>query len=152
MLEISPMPQLRKANSSLTARVHAFAMVVYLAAFGIAAPLFVVCEDGERHAATELVVATCCPPVAAEPSVSERVPKTGAAAGDGCADFCTDTPLLSGLDVVSPRGIGLGNEVLTAVPPVGFAPRLVLVISCADVGWRSTASQPILGRSTVLLI
>lgn len=152
MLAFSSMERVPHRSCDLAAWVQTVATVVYLSVFSLLSPLLVVCEDGSRHAATELVVARCCQPEESGPGEPEQAPEARARSKSGCAEYCTDTPFLSGIDVLSPRNIAQRSEVLVAAPAVVLAPLADSDLPCVDTGGRLVHSIAVSRRSTVLLI
>jgi hypothetical protein len=146
------MPQIHLKNLNVPMRVRTVALVAYLCVFYLLAPLLVICQDENRHAATELVTTRCCVVRAVGSPGAEQVPDTSIDAAKACADSCTDTPLLAGIDVFSCRRLAPEAESLPAVPYLVVAPCTVPDVSYGDRGGRSTFSQHAIGRSTVLLI
>ena len=148
----SPMLKGHRSSGKMSERVRALVVVFQLAVFALVAPMLVLCEDGDRHAAVESVMSHCCHEGAAGLSDANRAAETQGTAGDGCAGFCTDTPFLTGIDLISPRNIAQGFESLAVLQLIGFAPNPAPLFARRDVHCRRALSPPAFGRSTVLLI
>jgi hypothetical protein len=133
-------------------RLRALVAVFHLAAIALVAPMLVLCEDGEHHAAVESVTALCCSDRHADVSDAPRPSKSAGAGANDCSGSCTDTPLLTSIAATFPKGIARadGAAALSRSLVVASAP-LALP---AEAGSRFSGSlpPPHLVRSTVLRV
>ena len=141
-----------RSSGKMAERVRAFVVVFQLTAFALVAPMLVLCEDGDRHAAVESVMSHCCHEGAAGLSDANGVAEARGTAGDGCEGSCTDTPFLTDIDLISPRELGQGIEALAVPQVVVLVPSAAPSFARGDVGCWRALSPPPSGRSTVLLI
>lgn len=140
------------SERSLWARGRVLAAAFHLAAFGLVAPMLVVCEDGERHRAIESVISLCCPQGRGDSSDALPPQAPAGTAVKGCAECCTDTPLLTSIDVTATKLAGPASEADALVPPVRLARCPAPVFSGETAGLLPAPSSPHLTRSTVLRI
>jgi len=142
----------RPTSRRLPRKVRAVAAVFQLALFALVAPMLVVCEDGNRHAAVESALLPCCDLVPAGPGGTDRASQNRGMAENGCEGSCTYTLVLAGIDVPSTRSVAQGLEVLAVTPAVAPAPYPDPAFASTDEDGRPVSPSPHLGRSTVLLI
>jgi hypothetical protein len=133
-------------------RLCALVVALHVASFAFAAPMMVLCEDGDNHRAVESAIALCCSPGKAASSDVIRVQPAAEPADNGCAGSCTDTPLLTSVDATAPKSVEPASAAVALLLPVALAPCPDPVFSGQDAELLSEVSSPHLSRSTVLRI
>lgn len=94
----------------------------------------------------------CCPPGQTESSDATRSLAAPLNSGNDCAGSCTDTPLLTSVDVTATKNVAQACGAAALVPPSVVGVCSAPVVVGRDGASLLALSPPHLSRSTVLRI
>ena len=105
-------------------RLLSIVLALATAAWSHTGSMLMLCHGADGHSEIESISASCCQPAAELPDASVPV-VTESLRSAGCADSCSDTPLLSSVDrPVLPRSVSRGAALALPLPLIAIAIRL----------------------------
>ena len=129
-------------------RFRAGIAVAALGFWALVGPTLVICQGSEGHTAVESAMAPCCERGDGGHHESREVRTAATSAPRGCADDCSDTPLLTSFELSKPQRVAV--HFATTIEPLTVPACHEPSPATAD-GGRAPAPSPMnLGQFIVL--
>jgi hypothetical protein len=112
-------------------RLLAIVLVLATGAWSHTGSMLMLCHGADGHSEIESISASCCQPATESPDAS--VPESTVAKSAGCADSCSDTPLLTSVDrPTPPRSVSRIAALALPSPRIACATGRTMPVGDAD--------------------